>query len=486
MSQEPLGGDDSVLRGLGYVPELRRALSLLASFSIAFSYISPVVGVYTLFGYGLLKGGPAFIWGLPVVVMGQLLVVLVFCELAVRYPLAGALYQWGRRLVGPRYGWFVGWIYGWALLITIAAVDLGAAPYLADLVGLPPTRVTLALLAALLVAAHTAMNLGGVRLTAIVTTIGLSTEVVATVVIAGALLLAPGTGGLLPLGTLLSRQTPSGPAGSGASLAAMLALAWIFYGFESAADVAEEVIEARRSVPRAMILSLLGAGLVTMILLVALVLSAGDLKEASGDPDRVMDVILARQFGPRVLQGLLVLLMSAYLSCAGAAQAAAARLMYSYARDSMVPGSGWLRSVTKAHAVPKNALLVSGAIALMVVAATFVDFGRVNVKALVVSYAVVGVYLSFQSVVAGRLIAAARGFRVESAPGYFSLGRWSIAISCLALAYGLAMIVNLCWPRPWEEPSSWLTLAAASAIVLPGSALALFSRRAGGVTETEP
>src|SRR5271169_6591420 len=156
-------GDDFALKALGYAPELRRALTLLASFSIAFSYISPVVGVYTLFGYGLSKGGPLFIWGLPVVVAGQLLVVLVFSELAVAYPLAGALYQWGRRLVGPRYGWFVGWIYGWALVITIAAVDLGAAPYLAELAGLAPTKATLALLATLLLAVHTGLNLEGVR-----------------------------------------------------------------------------------------------------------------------------------------------------------------------------------------------------------------------------------------------------------------------------------------------------------------------------------
>lgn len=52
-------------------------------------------------------------------VLGQWLVMLVFCELAVAFPLAGALYQWGRHLVSPRFGWLVGWMYGWALTITI-------------------------------------------------------------------------------------------------------------------------------------------------------------------------------------------------------------------------------------------------------------------------------------------------------------------------------------------------------------------------------
>jgi amino acid transporter len=469
--------DERALERFGYAQELKRTLDLLASFSIAFSYISPVVGVYTLFGFGLASGGPAFVFGLPVVVAGQFLVVLVFCELSVAYPLAGALYQWARRLVGPRYGWFVGWIYGWALVITIAAVDLGAAPYLAELLGVAPTRTTQAVLAAVLLALHTAANYEGVRATAVVTKVGLATEVIATVVIAGALLFHPGrTARLLPFATLFSRQTPSGIAGASGQLAAVLALAWIFYGFESAADVAEEVLEPERRVPRAMVLSLLGAAIVTAVLLVALVLSAPDLAEAASDPLRTIPVILEAHFGPLALRVLLVLLMFAYLSCAGAAQAAAARLTYSYARDGMVPASAWLRRVSTTHQVPSNAILFSAAAALVVVAASYVDVGPVNVNALVVSYAVVGVYLSFQAVVAARLVAAMRGWKAEAAPGHFSLGRWGVPVAAMAFVYGVSMIVNLCWPRPADSLASWLTLLAAVAIVVPGLAIVLTRR----------
>ncbi|MFI5184290.1 MAG: APC family permease [Vicinamibacteria bacterium] len=463
------GADDKALARLGYVPELRRTLDFLSSFSIAFAYISPVVGVYTLFGYGLATGGPAFVWGLPVVVLGQLLVVLVFSELAVAYPLAGALYQWARRLVGPRYGWLVGWIYGWALVITIAAVDLGAAPYLADLLGLAPTRGHVVLLAGLLVIVHTAVNYEGVRGTAIIGNVGLATEVVATVAIAGALLFHPGhPASLRPLSTLLSRQTPTAIAGGTDLLAAVLAMTWIFYGFESAAGVAEEVIDPRRRVPRAMILSLLGAAVVTALLEVALILSAPDLIQAAADPARTIPLILEAHLGPRVLRGLLMLLMFAYLSCAGAAQAAAARLMYSYARDGMVPASAWLRRVSAGHRVPGNAIVFSAAAALAVIGASYLDVGQVNINALVVSYAVVGVYLSFQAVVAARLYAACRGWKAEAPEGYFTLGRWSVPVSIAALVYGVAMIVNLCWPRPVDALASWLTLLAALAIVVPG------------------
>ena len=38
---------------------------IFENFGIAFCYISPVVGVYSLFGYGLSTAGPAFVWGIP-------------------------------------------------------------------------------------------------------------------------------------------------------------------------------------------------------------------------------------------------------------------------------------------------------------------------------------------------------------------------------------------------------------------------------------
>ena len=142
------GRDESVER-FGYTQELRRSLGFLASFGIAFSYVSPVVGVYTLFGFGLASGGPAYSVvaapgrgraapGRPRVQRGRGHVS----------PWPGPSTSGRGAWWGPRYGWFVGWTYGWALVITIAAVDFGAAPYLATLFGLAPGRGTLVLLAA--------------------------------------------------------------------------------------------------------------------------------------------------------------------------------------------------------------------------------------------------------------------------------------------------------------------------------------------------
>jgi amino acid transporter len=463
VSRAPGTADERLAR-FGYRPELRRTLGLFASFGIAFSYVSPVVGVYTLFGYGLATGGPAFLWSLPLVVGGQLLVVLVFSEVAASFPLAGALYQWGRRLVGPRYGFFVGWIYGWALVVTIAAVDFGAAPYLASLLGLSGDRGTQVFLALGLLLVHSAFNAMGVKATSAVTSFGVAVEVIATVVIAGALVAT----GLHQNAGVLFTTAPAPLPYLPAFLASSLAMAWIFYGFESAADVAEEVVHPGRHVPRAMILSLLGAALVTFVVEVALILGARDLRAAAADPGATIPLILGDHFGPGGRAFVVALVVFAYFSCAAAAQAAAARLIFSYARDGMLPASTWLRAVN-AQGVPAHAIAFTAVAGVVVTSGTFVEVRGVNANALLVAYAVAGIYLSFQAVVAGRLLAAARGWRPD---GEFQLGRASVAVAVAALAYGLAMLVNLCWPRPANEVAGWLPLASAVAIVVPGALLA--------------
>lgn len=62
IQQTPMENDD--LAKFGYKQQLFRTLNLFSTFGLAFSYISPVVGVYTLFGLGLCTSGPSFIWGI--------------------------------------------------------------------------------------------------------------------------------------------------------------------------------------------------------------------------------------------------------------------------------------------------------------------------------------------------------------------------------------------------------------------------------------
>src|ERR1700750_2429694 len=51
--------DDARLASLGYTPQLNRVLRLFANFSVAFTYLSPMVGIYSLFVVGVGTGGAA-------------------------------------------------------------------------------------------------------------------------------------------------------------------------------------------------------------------------------------------------------------------------------------------------------------------------------------------------------------------------------------------------------------------------------------------
>src|SRR3954468_8887035 len=115
----------------GYRQELRRVLRLFALFAVAISVISITTGIFVNFGFGISHLGPASIWLWPIAAVGQALVALVLAELATRIPLAGANYQWGARLVGPRYGYVVGFL---GILYTAVGMPgimlLGASPLL--------------------------------------------------------------------------------------------------------------------------------------------------------------------------------------------------------------------------------------------------------------------------------------------------------------------------------------------------------------------
>src|SRR4051812_20511933 len=114
--------EEAHLVALGYSgQDFHRSMSLWANLALGFTYLSPLVGVYSLFAYSLTLGGPAAIWWIFIVGSGQFLVALVFGEVVSQYPLAGGIYPWNRRLWGRRYAWIVAWVYLWAVIVTVTA-----------------------------------------------------------------------------------------------------------------------------------------------------------------------------------------------------------------------------------------------------------------------------------------------------------------------------------------------------------------------------
>src|SRR5215468_8377658 len=284
--------EDARLESLGYKPQLNRVLPFFSNFAVAFTYLSPMVGIYSLFVLGLGTGGPAYVWLTFLPLVGMLFVALVFGELASHYPVAGALFQYSKYTVGPRFGWFVGWLYGFALLITVASVDTGVVSYLTTLlhnwfgdswIGTldPAGHGTILVITLILLAVQSTVNITGARIMADVAKFGVYVEIVGTLGIAIILGIHGFNHGFSFLFSTQGAQHAATNAeglnfhGSwlAAALVAVLAPVYIFYGFESCGDIAEETRDAGRQIPRAMRHALIWGGIASFILTAALLLA---------------------------------------------------------------------------------------------------------------------------------------------------------------------------------------------------------------------
>jgi amino acid transporter len=493
--------DDARLASLGYQPQLRRVLGLFANFSVAFTYLSPMVGIYSLFVLGLGTGGPAYIWLNFIPIVGMLFVALVFGELASHYPVAGALYQYSKFSVGAGYGWFVGWFYGFALLITVASVDTGVVSYFTALThnwfgwNLDPTRhVTILWITAALLLIQTVLNITGAKVMGRVAQFGVYVEIVGTFGIA---IILASHGFHHGLGYLFSTQGQAHAAtnalglnfhGSwlGAALVAVLAPVYIYYGFESAGDISEETKDAGRQVPRAMRLAVIWGGIASLVLTAALLLAipGNGSKGVGAAVTGGVPSILA-QLPSGVQDFLLLMIIFAFFSCGTSIQGAGSRLAFSYARDEALPGSRWISRVHPRFGTPVNALLGGAVVTVLFMLLVFASPahdkhiwfitypGGVNALVALVSFGVSGIYLSFLMTVVAAFIARTRGWVPE---GRFTLGRWGMAVNVIAFAYLGLMLVNVVLPTGLDSPRAvfnldWITLLVMFVIALVGVVL---------------
>ncbi|TCP43876.1 amino acid/polyamine/organocation transporter (APC superfamily) [Tamaricihabitans halophyticus] len=471
---DTMDADTARLKELGYTSEFRRDMSLWANFSLGFTYLSPVVGIYTLFAFALATAGPPMIWSLLIVGLGQLLVALVFGEIVSQYPLAGGVYPWARRLWGRRWAWLTGWVYMIALLVTVASVAYGAGPYVAMLLGLQPGTNTTILCALAILVLATAVNMGGTRALGLAAIIGFSTEILGALAVGGWLLFAERQHGI---GVLFdSFGAASGDSYLAAFLAAGLIGIFQYYGFEACGDVAEEVPNPAKRIPKSMRMTIYVGGFAATFVCLALILSVPDFGAviSGADPDPVTTV-LNTAFGTVGSKIVLLVVLVSFLSCALALQAAASRLIYSYARDRMLPASQLFARFSARLHIPPYALLVAAVVPALVVLAS-----RISVDATerIISFAVLGIYLGFQMVVLAALRARLRGWVPR---GQFTLGRWGLLVNVLALGYGVAAIVNMVWPRSPEAPwyDNYLTLLAGVLVVGSGVVLLVTTRPYG-------
>jgi urea carboxylase system permease len=452
-TQDVAARDDAHLRSLGIKPELSRTLGFLSNFAVAFSYISVSTGTFTNQAVAFGVGGPAIFWAWPLVILGQTFVALNFAELSSHFPVAGSIYQWSKRLSNKTLGWFTGWIYFWAGVITVAAVaatvPLVLSTIYPDQIKLAdpspiPGLDTQAFIGLLALITTTIINVVGVRLLAIINNIGVGAEILGMLVFALILLFFANH----QSPAILFDTTPTAGLANGnyfpVFLVGMFMALFVVYGFDTAGTFGEETLDSGRQAPRGVLSAIWLSGIVGAIFLLAVTLSFKDVGkaietgQAFGFP--IADTIkenLTFAIGGITLGDLyLVVILIAVYVCTLAIQGATVRLMFSMGRDRRLPFGGAWGHVNQTYRTPANAAIAVGVLAAIPLVVTGAG------AAIYIAIAATGmIYLSYFLCNIGVLAARRRGWPHKGA--WFNLGSWGTILNILALVWGGLMVINI-------------------------------------------
>ena len=211
-------------------------------------------GIFIVTGIVAGLAGPALILSIFLATAISLATALSFFALTQWRPAEGSVYVYARTILSPFAGFLSGWMWIAANVFAGAAVALGIAHYLQSVApGVDPKAT-----AALLCLAFTVLNLAGVKNSARVNNVlvGAKIAVLLLFVLVGAFSFKP------------AHFTPFVTSASGVFRGAFF-IFFAFAGFGRVATIAEEVRDARKTVPRSIILALFLSAIIYIAVSVA-------------------------------------------------------------------------------------------------------------------------------------------------------------------------------------------------------------------------
>ena len=348
------------IESFGYRQELKRTLSAFDLLVYGLVFITPIAP-WSSFGF-VFNASHGMV---PLVyIVG--LVAMVFTArsymvMSEAFPVAGSVYAYAGKGIGESAGFLAGWalLLDYLLLPTLIYVICAVAIH-SVLPMLPKP-----LLVAVFLALNTIVNIIGVESTAKLSVVLLFLQLVLLAVFLALCLigLAHGVGGAhLTLSPLFDPQKVSPSLIFGAlSLAALS-----FLGFDAISTLTEEARGGARAVGFATMLSLLtAAGLFVIQTYLASLFVLNRNSFAPGDEAATAFFIVAKTVGGEPMRWSVSILGILFSGLAGAltAQAATARLLYSMARDGMLPRV--LAHVNRRRQTPIRAILLTAAITLV-------------------------------------------------------------------------------------------------------------------------
>ncbi|MFD7713584.1 amino acid permease [Streptomyces sp. NPDC059786] len=410
------------------------------------SVICVLAGGMTMFGYGLIAGGPAvMVWGWAVIGLTTLILGLCLAEVTSAYPTSGALYFMAHKLGGPRWAWVTGWLNLLGLLGAIAGIDYGAALFVGAFASLqwgtvPTPENTMMIFGGILVL-HGLLNSFKVKVVTVLNSISVWWQLGGVTVIVGALVFAPG-----------ERQSASfvfGHYANGTGISSPIYVAAIgcllagytFCGYDASSHLSEETTQAQVSAPRGIVSAILFSWIVGFVLIVGLLFAMesydGTLATATGVPPAQ---ILIDVLGTGMAKALLLVVIVAQLFCGNAETLAASRMIFAFSRDGALPFSRTWRRVSRSR-TPVAAVWLAVTVALFLALPSlysptaYAAVTAINVVGITPAY-VIPVYLAWRA-------------RDKFQRGPWSLGRFSRPLALISMIYVPVLAVVICLPQTY-------------------------------------
>ena len=420
---------------------LHRHLSLWNSLTLGFAMVSPVVGLYAIMGVQTAVTGGGWFVALALCLIMQLLVATVYAELASQFPIAGGAYKWAHHLGGPVTGQFAGAIYVSSTIAMLTTTAYTGGIWLSIFFGSSSgSGLTLVLWGAVFLVICTLLNLARVNVFTVTLSMGVYAEMIGSFGVALLLFLFFRQHEFSELFQHMGTGTAPGP--TAAFLAALAIAGWAFIGFDACSTIAEETLEPKRVVPRAIFFSLCMVGSVVMFNSAALTLSfdRSALANTSVSSDPVTPVIVS-SFGAWAEKPFLAIVMVSFLACGASVVNYVSRIVYSIAREGNMPR---VLSQIAVDGTPRPAILFTvlwAGIGLLL---------GVNDQAVatIIAFGTGGLYAMFTMTTGVGLYARLTG-RWNPAHGQLNLGRWGLLINVIAFHWSLFELINIAWPRSY-------------------------------------
>ncbi len=257
---------------------LRPQLGLFDAISVGLAAILGA-GIFAVIAPAAGIAGPALLVSFGIGAFVALCNALSSAQLAAVLPRSGGTYQFGRRMLGPWWGFSAGWMFLVANTVGPGAIALAFGGYLNAVLSVVPARVAAVVIALVM----TLLNAAGIRRSVRVTD--------AVVVLSVLSLLA-----VVVIGLPSARApnlVPFAPDGVSGVLQATGLLFFAYTGYSRIATLVEEVHNPKQTIPRATVIALGTATVLYLLVAITVisVLGASRLSTSSSPLEETMAAV---------------------------------------------------------------------------------------------------------------------------------------------------------------------------------------------------